>query len=263
MSRTPVILTAFGTRNKTKETTDFIENYFRKTFPSCEFHWAFSARSVQKNRHQGTPPPPEKVLQELADQGHSGAVIQSLHVVCAAEFHKLIPLCRNAPLATQLSLPLLASVEDCRAAACALKPAVESLASDTAAVLALHGSSHPGGTLFHLMGRIFMETCGDRAFFGMIEGEPGKEAIARRIGKAGFTKAHIFPFTLITGIHVEKDLAGPEDSWKTAFLAAGITPAIDCRSLGRHPAILDIFGSHLRKTLDATMGTGPTPQEFP
>ncbi|TWI75396.1 sirohydrochlorin cobaltochelatase [Desulfobotulus alkaliphilus] len=248
MNRVPVILTAFGTRENTRRVRDFLEAHFRKNFPDCDFHWAFAARSVQKNKNPDTPPSPEEILQRLADQGQQKAVLQSLHVVCAAEFHKLIPLCRKAPLDTRLSLPLLASMEDCRAAALAMDgPA--GLDHDTAAVLALHGSSHPGGALFHLMGKTFREVWGNQAFYGMIEGEPGAMGTAAAIKKAGFSKAVVFPFTLVTGRHFSEDLAGKTNSWRSTFREAGIPAEFHPEGIGMNPAIGDIFCAHLRNAL--------------
>ncbi|TYT74737.1 sirohydrochlorin cobaltochelatase [Desulfobotulus mexicanus] len=248
MDRIPVILTAFGTRENTSRVRDFMEAHFSKNFPDCNFHWAFAARSVQKNKNPDTPPSPEEVLQYLADQGHERTVLQSLHVVCAAEFHKLIPICKKATLETHLSLPLLASMEDCRAAALAMD-GISGLPEDTAAVLALHGSSHPGGALFHLMGKTFREVWGNRAFYGMIEGEPGGTATAAVIKKAGFSKAVVFPFTLVTGRHFKEDLTGEKNSWHTAFMEAGVRPDFHAEGIGMNPAIADIFCAHLRHVL--------------
>jgi sirohydrochlorin cobaltochelatase len=247
-SRIPVILTAFGTQKDSQEVRDFLEARFREAFPQCDFHWAFASRSVQQHRTSHTPPPPELILRQLADAGHPCALIQSLHMVCAAEFHKLAALRRNAPLRTGLGLPLLASVEDCHQAALTLDEAAQ-LPEDTALVLALHGSIHPGGAFFHLFGKIFMETWGKRAFYGMIEGAPGKEEVARKVFEAGFTKAHILPFTLVKGRHFEEDLMGETNSWRKTFLAMGLTPDIPSRPMGLRPGIARIFCQHLEKAL--------------
>lgn len=247
--RIPVILTAFGARQNTLEVRFFIENHFKKNFPQCDFHWAFASRSVQKHSDNDTPPSPERLLKQLADLGHDSAILQSLHVVCAAEFHKLIPICQAAPLNVPLGLPLLASLEDCQTAALAMD-AVAHLPEDMAVVLALHGSSHPGGAFFHLLGKLFMETWGERAFYGMIEGQPDRIKTAKKIRAAGFSRAAILPFTLVTGQHFEKDLMGEKNSWYSAFLEEGIAPAIHPQGIGLRPKIVDIFCRHLRKALE-------------
>jgi len=55
---------------------------------------------------------------------------------------------------------------------------------------------------------------------------------------------------LVAGVHFEEDLAGPKDSWKSAFEARSISVTLELEGVGGHPRIIDIFGDHIQSALD-------------
>lgn len=250
-SRPPVILAAFGTTAKAKATYAALEKRFSKRFPNLSFSWAFGSRFVQKHAKDAPPPTPETAVANCVAKGHKEVILQSLHVTCAAEFHRLTSLAASAPVPVTVGLPLLASEADCHKAVAALG-SWEDLPTDTAVVVIIHGTRHPAGALFHLFGRIFCEKNKGRGFFGMLEGEPDRKQVSEMVEKAGFKKAFLVPFTLVAGRHLEKDIAGPANSWKTAFAAKGITTTIHKEGIGMHPAIADLFCDHLEMALQKT-----------
>lgn len=73
------------------------------------------------------------------------------------------------------------------------------------------------------------------------EGWPGRGAIIRAIVDAGFDRVRLMPFMLVAGVHFEEDLAGPEDSWKTALEAHSIRVALESEALGPRPPVIDIL----------------------
>lgn len=72
---------------------------------------------------------------------------------------------------------------------------------------------------------------------GTIEGESDLQDIVSTVIRSGASKV-----SLVAGVHVQEDIAGNENSWKSAFEAAGLTVTVETNGLGKHPAIVDIFG---------------------
>ena len=241
-SRTQVILAAFGTTRGAKDVKRTFLDTFSSRFPTCDFHWTVASRFVRKSADTISP---TECLARLVQEGHR-PVIQSLHVTCGSEFHRLVAESRAISDDVEIGLPLLASRDDCEKVA-------ERLLSEApvskATVLIAHGTKHPAGIFFHQVGERFAAKLGDRGFYGMIEGDPDRNALCETIRDSGFKKVHLLPMTLVSGVHFTRDLMGEEDSWKTAFQAAGISVTADPRGVGLHPGIVALFGDHLAARL--------------
>jgi sirohydrochlorin cobaltochelatase len=54
---------------------------------------------------------------------------------------------------------------------------------------------------------------------------------------------------LVAGVHLEEDITGDEDSWKSGFESAGLKVSVQTDGMGKHPAIVDIFMRHIREAL--------------
>ena len=111
----PIVLTAFGTTTRARETYDFMDGLIRAAFPGRDLHWAFSSRMVRdrlKDKKKSAARHPHEVLRALADQGHEWAVVQSVHLLCGHEFFRLIDEVQTQPIRTSIGLPLLSSRED-------------------------------------------------------------------------------------------------------------------------------------------------------
>jgi sirohydrochlorin cobaltochelatase len=55
---------------------------------------------------------------------------------------------------------------------------------------------------------------------------------------------------LVAGVHFAQDLAGGDDSWKAAFMAANIQVELEEKGLGLNPQIVEIFCRHIEAALD-------------
>ncbi|MDL2286459.1 sirohydrochlorin cobaltochelatase [Desulfococcaceae bacterium OttesenSCG-928-F15] len=251
MKKLPVILTSFGNRKGSSEVRAYLEKRFKAKFPDCEFYWALGSHHFQKLEDPLLPPSPQSILQRLHEEGHKRAVIQSLHIAPAGEYHKLVALSEKAPLQVEISPPLLACEEDCKMASLALSEEMHALSEDTAALLILHGSAHEGGKVFHDMGKIFMKTWGKRAFYGLLEEKNSCPAMVERIRDAGFSKVFFMPFMLASSYHLEKDVLGRKNSWKALFEKHKIRVSIQNGMMGSKAEIADIFLQHLEKTIHA------------
>jgi len=55
---------------------------------------------------------------------------------------------------------------------------------------------------------------------------------------------------LVAGVHFMEDMAGEEDSWKTAFEEKNISVSLDQNGLGMNSSIVEIFCQHIHDALD-------------
>jgi sirohydrochlorin cobaltochelatase len=97
---------------------------------------------------------------------------------------------------------------------------------------------------------MFRERFGSKTFMGVVEGYPSRKKIVTDVEKSGFRKVRLVPFMLVAGTHFKEDLAGGEDSWKTAFEEKGILVSIETKGLGYNQGIVDIFCKHIQDALD-------------
>lgn len=63
-------------------------------------------------------------------------------------------------------------------------------------------------------------------------------------------KIILIPFMLVAGTHFEEDLAGDDDSWKTAFEEKQISVSVETKGLGFHQTNIEIFGKRIKDALD-------------
>jgi sirohydrochlorin cobaltochelatase len=248
----PIVITAFGTTTRARTTYARVNEKLRHRFPGHEIHWAYTSRIVRHKlkRQSVDMPPPLEVLTKIASQGHKWAVVQSFNMICGHEFHRLKEEVLNGPLRVSIGHSLLCSPEDLSAVA-DLAGSFFTEDDDTAVVLVGHGTDHCSWSVYPAFEQLLRQRYGNRSFVGVIEGDwPVRESVVENVQSAGFKRVRLVPLMLVAGIHAQEDLAGPEDSWKAAFEARGITVSIEPEGLGAHPRIIDIFGNHIQSALD-------------
>jgi sirohydrochlorin cobaltochelatase len=189
-------------------------------FYDHDIHWAFTSRIVRhhlKKRSISTILPSEMIA-NLADQGHRWAVVQSFNMICGHEFHRLINDVQHDRCRISIGHSLLCSQKDHHNVAQALSP-VFSQNDQEAVVLVGHGTDHCTWTVYPAFYQRLRKMYGKRAYGGMIEEDyPARAMLIDKIKSDGFRRVRLLPFMLVAGMHFEEDLAGSEDSWKTAFI---------------------------------------------
>lgn len=257
MKNIPVVLAAFGTTTKALETYSFMNDMFVRHFPDRELIWAYSSRMVKerlkKKKNMNLKDPvhdPTQALNELKDKGHSWAVVQSLHLICGHEFYRLIDEAQNAETRTSIGLPLLYSPDDYIKTAGVLNARFDDNSKETA-VFVGHGTDHHSWSSYAALSRIFNERYSRKIYMGEVEHESiPMEKIIEDIKKSGYTKVRLIPFMLVAGVHFKEDLAGDEDSWKSAFEEQEIEVILEPDGIGLNKKIVEIFCSHIREALE-------------
>ena len=251
-SAVPIVITAFGTTTKAMKTYDTVDALVRRRFPGHDIRWAYTSRlvkdRVKRSRNLDFHGPAE-VLSSLHDEGYSWAVVQSLHVLCGHEFDRLVALASACPIRTAIGLPLLSAPED-------FDEVVADMAEELrpgegeAVVLVGHGTDHPIWCAYDALEKRLQRVVGPRLHVGLVEGSAGPVEIVSRVQESGCSRVRIVPFMLVAGRHMLEDLAGPEDSWKTAFESRGMEVFLDDRGLGSRAGIIEVFCRHMGQALD-------------
>lgn len=248
----PIVMAAFGTTTKARNTYSYIDQLLKKRFPDNEIHWAYSSRMVRDRagKEQSTDmKSPNRVLSQLKEKGHQWAVVQSLHLTCGHEFYRLVDEVKQSNIRTSIGLPLLCSPEDYDAVVENMGDAFCDLESK-AVVLVGHGTDHPAWISYAAMHYFFNERYGSNVYVGVVEGRPSRKDILKSVKQTEVKRVRLIPFMLVAGTHVQEDIMGDTDSWKSSFEQEGIAVSVETKGLGFNPRIVEIFLKHIKDALD-------------
>jgi sirohydrochlorin cobaltochelatase len=247
----PIVIAAFGTTSRARMVYEQADRQFKARFTGHEVHWAFTSRIVrsQMKKRRIDTRPPQAVIEALAGMGHPWAVVQSFNMICGHEFYRLVDEVQNSRCRVSVGHSLLCSQRDHEKVALALAPVFAKNARE-AVVLAGHGTDHCIWTVYPAFYERLRQVYGNRAFGGMVEEDyPGRDQLIEQIKRAGFRRVRLVPFMLVAGVHFQEDLAGPGDSWKSAFEAEDLEVVLETEGLGAKHQILDLFGDHIHSAL--------------
>nr|HID59141.1 hypothetical protein [Desulfobacterales bacterium] len=68
--------------------------------------------------------------------------------------------------------------------------------------------------------------------------------------RLGIKTVRLIPFILVAGTHYQEDLAGDDDSWKTAFEGRQIAVLVETVGLGSYPGIIEVFCRRIQDAPD-------------
>ena len=246
----PIVLSAFGTTSRALDTYSYIDAIVKKTFPDHPVRWAYTSRMVRshmkKNRGVNMKDPLQ-VLNRLGEEGHKWAVVQSVHMIWGHEFYRLLEEVKGSTVRTSMGLPLLTSPGDYEQLANAI---LESSNQDngSATVLVGHGTDHPSWTAYPALQQI-LRTSGANLHVATVEGESDMRQTIESVVRTGARHVRLVPLMLVAGVHLQEDIAGDEDSWKQAFLEAGLSVTVEENGLGKHAFVVEMFVEHIKEAL--------------
>ena len=253
--KTPIILTAFGTTSKAVDTYDYMDKIIVERFPDYEIRWAYTSRMVRnlvKEKRKTELKSTKEVLTELEDNGYDQAVVQSLHVLCGTEFHRLINETKQCRISTSIGFPLLSSPADYSALIAGIGDIFSTPGNDEAVVLVGHGTEHPVWSSYIALEYLLQKEYGSNIYVGVVEGENSCDRIVQAIKGKEIKRVLLVPFMIVAGVHFKEDLIGDsEDSWKSRFEREGIEVRAIDKGLGYYPFIVDIFIDHIKEALGA------------
>ena len=240
-----IILTAFGTTTRAKDTYDYLEKRIAPRFPDCRIRWAFSSPTVRRNSASADAPPSlSEVVHQLKDSDR--IVIQSLHVLPGHEFDRIINESKALPVAATIGMPLLHERSDFTRVAAALEALITRSAPEAALVLG-HGTDHPCRDSYGVIQQELQDRIGPQVFFTTIEkAAVPPELIIKEIRRAGYRKVFCVPFLMVAGMHFLKDINGDHpSSWRNLLRAQQIEIDLHDRGLAYLPGVDEIFCDHI------------------
>ncbi|MBE9547146.1 MAG: sirohydrochlorin cobaltochelatase [Proteobacteria bacterium] len=253
--KTPIVITAFGTTTKAVDTYDYMDAKIRESFSDHEIKWSYTSKMVRnlvKKKQKIELKSTKEVLTELEDEGYNQAVVQSLHVLCGTEFHRLINETKQCRIRTSIGLPLLSSLADYSALITGIGNIFSTPGNDEAVVLVGHGTEHPVWSSYIALEYLLQKEYGSNIYVGVVEGENSCDRIVQAVKGRGIKSVLLVPFMIVAGVHFKEDLIGDsEDSWKSRFEREGIEVRAVDKGLGYYPFIVDIFIDHIKQALDA------------
>lgn len=249
----PIVMAAFGTTSKAESTYKIIDSRIKQTFPEHEVHWAYSSRAIKglmRNKKAKVIKHPHEILQQLQADGHTWAVVQSVHLTCGHEFYRLLEEIESVQIRSSVGMPLLTTPSDHFQTATCLAPLIQ--AHPNKAILLMgHGTDHPSWTAYPAFQQTLRQMFGNRIFVGAVEHYPQSEWLIAQISDAGFNHVFLIPFLLVAGMHYQNDLMGDAPkSWLSQLESAGITVEAVAEGIGSLPCIGDIFCNHIKEALD-------------
>lgn len=220
-------------------------------FPQLESRWAYTSHGVlRKLAAQGRKvPDADEALTALRRDGFTRVAVLSLHLSDGMEFGELAETVAThlrgpeAFEALSLSTPLMACQADLRRAFKILLADLPTpLAHDEGAVLVAHGSQDTqGGARFAAAAALCREV-DPRLHMGCMLGTPTLTDTLAACQAAKFRKIRLLPFMVAAGYSARVEIAGPaQNTWRTAFTAAGIDCEPVIQGLADHDGIVDLW----------------------
>jgi sirohydrochlorin cobaltochelatase len=246
-----IILTAFGTTTRAKDTYNYLEKRIAPRFPSCRIRWAFSSPTVRRNSASADAPPAlSEVVQRLKDPGR--IVIQSLHVLPGHEFDRVVNEAKTLPVAAALGLPLLHGPADFTRVAGALKSLILRAGHGAALVLG-HGTDHPCRASYAALHRELQKQIGPQVFFSTIEkAVDPPESVIRKIYDAGYREVFCIPLLMVAGMHFLRDINGDQrSSWRSLLQEQQIDFHLHDRGLAYLEGVDELFCDHIQAAFDS------------
>lgn len=249
----PIVLVGFGTTTAAVDTYSFIGSRIKGAFPDHTIQWAYSSRMVRdfsRQRNNIDLKSPRQVLCGLAKEGHTWALVQSIHLLCGHEFYRLVEDVRGAPIRTSVGLPLLHLPRDYERMTLGVVEILPDLEKE-AAIFIGHGTDHPSWASYIALERWLQNRYGGNIHVGMVEGADSCGHIVKKVKGSGVGRVLLIPLMIVAGVHFHGDIMGDhEDSWKSRFEKEGIRVLSVNAGIGYHTQVVDIFIDHIKEALD-------------
>lgn len=259
--KTAILVVSFGTSHPEtcERNIGAIEKDLEAAFPGWELRRAFTSGMIIKKLHSRDNVRIDTVteaLDSLVREGFGAVLLQPTHILNGEEFDNLVS--DAAGFADKLSLrigaPLLTAAADYRRLAAALAQ-IFPAEPDAALCLMGHGSVHFSDAAYAALDYHFKDMGRDDVFVGTVEGFPDLETLLRHVADHGAKRVTLAPLMVVAGDHAVNDMASDgENSWKTAFEAAGYAVTCVLKGLGEYQNIRGIYVEHAK----AAAGYGGT-----
>jgi sirohydrochlorin cobaltochelatase len=257
-----IIIATFGTSTNGQAAMDTVEAQIAENFADHQIYWAYTSEIIRRKR--GLPSLLE-TLAKVESDGYRTAVVQPLHVFPGTEYQQVRESSLYFP-----GLRVILGETLCHRWNF-IEAVLEEVSGDFLTgedqinLLALHGTplaADSVNTIYmginHLVSGMY-----DNVYAATVEGVPNIQSVAGQIKKdharTPFTRIRLIPMMFLAGIHVQGDLMGDKNSWRTIFEDMGMEvdcPTITCgtqayfKGLAYRKTCIQFFCQRLKRALD-------------
>ena len=255
-----ILVTSFGTSfaDSRHITIGAIEDDIREAYPDYDVRRAFTAQIIidhiekDTGRHIDNF---EEAMDKLVEDGVKTVVVQPTHLMDGFEYTDI----KNALDAYQdkfdkvaLGAPLLATPDDQKAVAEAIKAAMKKYEDDETAICLMgHGTEAESNTIYVTMQKVFEELGYKNYFVATVEATPTFGDVMQAAKDAGFKKAVLRPMMVVAGDHANNDMADESDpdSFASVMKDAGFEVTSVIEGLGQLLGIQELYVAHVKDAI--------------
>ena len=261
IGETELLVVSFGTsyNDNRRLTIGAIEGALEAAFPDYAVRRGFTSQIIidhVKSRDGEIIDNVGEALDRAVENGVKTLVVQPTHLMNGYEYTDLVnELAEYADAFEKVAVgePLLTSDEDFAAV---MQAIVEATAEyddgETAICFMGHGTEADSNGVYAKMQQCLSDAGYANYFVGTVEAEPTLEDVLAAVGAGEYKKVVLRPLMIVAGDHANNDMAGDEeDSWKSAFEAAGYEVTCEIKGLGELEAIQQLLVAHAQDAIDS------------
>ncbi len=260
IGETELLVVSFGTsyNDSRRLTIGAIESALEKAFPDYAVRRGFTSQIIidhVKDRDGVTIDNVGEALDRAVANGVKTLVIQPTHLMNGLEYTDLVnEVAQYSDAFEQVAIgqPLLTSDEDFQAVIAAITEATKEYDDGKTAICFMgHGTEAESNQVYAKMQTLLTEGGYDNYYVGTVEATPSLDDVLAAVQAGEYENVVLMPLMIVAGDHANNDMAGDEeDSWKSAFEAAGYNVECLLQGLGQLEAIQQIFVEHAQAAID-------------
>ena len=255
-----LLVLSFGTsfNDSRRLTIGAIENSLESAFPDYSVRRGFSANIVidHINRRDNILIDDiDAALKRAVDNGVKNLVIQPTHLMNGIEYNEIVDKTAAYSDAFEkvvFGAPLLTSDEDFERVEKAIVDWTSEYDDGNTAICFMgHGTEADSNYVYEKMQKLLKDNGHTNYFIGTVESSPTLDDVMNAVKSGGYKKVVLEPLMVVAGDHANNDMAGDEDSWKTAFEDEGFEVECLLRGLGENEAIRQIYVDHAQAAINS------------
>ena len=256
-----LLVVSFGTsfNDSRRMTIGAIEGALADAFPEVSVRRGFTSNIIidhVKSRDGVVIDDVGEALDRAVSNGVKILVVQPTHLMNGFEYDELMEkLAQYGDAFEKISVgePLLTSDEDFQAVAEAIVAATKEYDDGKTAIVFMgHGTEASSNEVYEKMQSVLDGMGAEHYYVGTVEATPALEDVLQAVQAGDYSRVVLEPLMVVAGDHANNDMAGDEeDSWKSAFAAAGYEVVPVLRGLGELEDVQKRYVAHAQAAIDA------------
>ena len=256
-----LLVISFGTsfNDNRRLTVGAIEAAMEEAFPDWSVRRGFTSQIIidhVKSRDGEVIDNVTEALDRAVANGVKTLVVQPTHLMDGFEYNDVVTeLATYADAFENIAIgaPLLTSDADFQTVMQAVVDATAQYDDgETAICLMGHGTEADSNGVYAKMQQCMADAGYANYFVGTVEAEPTLEDVLAAVQAGSYKKVVLRHLMIVAGDHANNDMAGDEeDSWKSAFEAAGYEVSCEIKGLGELEAIQQLLVAHAQDAIDS------------